>query len=195
MASAFLGHVGAIVVPGWFGYPSTLTAGTMAVAAGCLFGLAALLAPRHGIVTRLLRRRLLSMRILTEDVIAVLYRWQEEQRPGAVQPGELQHLLMATPVALWWTLWKLNRQGDLRWSDNRVELTHLGRQRAQALVRSHRLWEHYLATEAGVASDRIHEHAERLEHFTDAQLRRRLSDETSTPDFDPHGRPIPPEHP
>jgi len=51
--SAFLGHWLALVVPGWIGFDSMSTAGMMAVVAGVLFLLAALLAPRHGILVRL----------------------------------------------------------------------------------------------------------------------------------------------
>jgi manganese/zinc/iron transport system permease protein len=72
-------------------------------------------------------------------------------------------------------------------------LTPLGRQRARTLVRSHRLWEQYLVTTGGVAEDRLHENAERLEHFTDEELRHRLVDATANPSVDPHGTPIPPE--
>lgn len=35
--SAFFGHLGALVVPGWFGFSGTSTSGMMAVAAGLLF--------------------------------------------------------------------------------------------------------------------------------------------------------------
>jgi len=69
--SAGLGHLGAIVVPGWFSYPattpagrtvwhtfeSTNTSGVMAVAAGLLFVAAWLGSPRHGLIARLLNRR------------------------------------------------------------------------------------------------------------------------------------------
>jgi manganese/zinc/iron transport system permease protein len=50
--SALLGHVGALTVPRWFGFESTTTSGMMAVAAGFLFLLAWLFAPRQGILTR-----------------------------------------------------------------------------------------------------------------------------------------------
>src|SRR5688500_10632740 len=48
--SAVLGHLGAITVPTWFGYPDTSTAGMMGVAAGVLFTITLLASPRHGIV-------------------------------------------------------------------------------------------------------------------------------------------------
>jgi len=49
LLSAILGHVGALAVPDWFGFRDTSTSGMMAVAAGALFGVVALLAPRHGV--------------------------------------------------------------------------------------------------------------------------------------------------
>ncbi len=50
--AAALGHLGAITIPTWFGYEDTSTAGMMAGAAGGLFVLAWLLAPRHGVLAR-----------------------------------------------------------------------------------------------------------------------------------------------
>ena len=56
--SALLGHVSALIVPGWFGFESTSTSGMMAVMAGLLFGIVLLFAPRYGIITiRLSRAR------------------------------------------------------------------------------------------------------------------------------------------
>jgi len=50
--SAVLGHLSALVVPGWLGFESTNTSGMMAAMAGFLFLLASLFAPRYGVVTR-----------------------------------------------------------------------------------------------------------------------------------------------
>lgn len=61
--SAVLGHLGAITIPPVFGYESTTTAGMMALAAGLLFIIAALCGPRHGIITKLIHRRRLSVEI------------------------------------------------------------------------------------------------------------------------------------
>ena len=55
--AAALGHLAAQVVPGWLGFKTTVSSGMMAVAAGGLFLLAWLLAPRHGILPKLLARR------------------------------------------------------------------------------------------------------------------------------------------
>ncbi|TVP82909.1 MAG: iron ABC transporter, partial [Puniceicoccaceae bacterium] len=51
-SSAFLGHLAAITVPGWFGFTDTSSSGMMAVITGVLFTLALFCAPRHGVLTR-----------------------------------------------------------------------------------------------------------------------------------------------
>ena len=191
-AAAVAGHVFAIAAPSWFGYGSTSTAGMMAVAAGGAFAAAALFAPRHGVIVRQVRRRMLAWRILSEDVAALLYRLQE--RGSATRTREeLQELLLAGPYSLRAVLAWQQRSGDVVRDGDGYRLTDAGVAAARRLVRSHRLWEQYLATEVGVPPERLHPQAEQFEHFTDAALRRRLHDETAAPRLDPHGRPIPPE--
>ena len=51
------GHVGALTLPPLLGYPSTTTSGLIAGAAGLLFVLAWLFAPRHGLLPRLVAKR------------------------------------------------------------------------------------------------------------------------------------------
>ena len=50
--AAVLGHVSALVVPGWFGYEGTSTSGMMAVMSGLIFAAVLFLAPRYGIIAR-----------------------------------------------------------------------------------------------------------------------------------------------
>ncbi|MEE2624334.1 MAG: metal ABC transporter permease, partial [Verrucomicrobiota bacterium] len=52
IASAFLGHLGALTVPPLFDLGDTVSSGMMAVAAGLLFCLAWLLAPQQGLLVR-----------------------------------------------------------------------------------------------------------------------------------------------
>jgi manganese/zinc/iron transport system permease protein len=56
--AAVTGHLGAIVVPGWFGFESTTTSGMIALASGLIFLLAWLFSPDQGIITRQFRRDL-----------------------------------------------------------------------------------------------------------------------------------------
>jgi len=190
--AAVLGHLGAIAVPRLFGYRSTSTAGMMAATAGLLFGVALLLAPRQGIVIASLRKSALSLRILAEDVLALLYRAEERQSPG-MDRGGLGRVLDAASWRMRLALAALARRGDVVAAGGRYTLTDRGREQAKVLVRSHRLWERYLATTAGLGENLIHGRAEQLEHFTDRELRGQLDQEMENPRLDPHGSPIPPE--
>ena len=191
-ASAVLGHVSALVVPGWFGFRSVSTAGMMALSAGLLFLTAGLFAPRQGVIVRAIRRRRMSFDILCEDIVAILYRMEESGRRSA-PPSHLMERLFAGNWSLRMAIWLQQRRGLLASTGNEIHLTDHGRHRGSDLVRSHRLWEHYLATEAGVAVDRLHGHAERFEHVTGRELRDRLQTEAGAAAIDPHGQPIPEE--
>ena len=57
------------------------------------------------------------------------------------------------------------------------------------LVRAHRLWESYLADEARIDMDHIHEEAERLEHAH--ELADEVDERLGFPKTDPHGEEIP----
>jgi len=189
--SAVLGHVSSIVVPGWFGLGSTSTSGMMALCAGLMFFVASLLSPGQGVILRAIRQQRLSLRILSEDLLALLYRMDERRAGCAVSIHQLRTILLSGP---WISRFLLNqhvRRGYIVRDGDQYYLTATGRSHGADLVRSHRLWEQYLVSEAGVAPDQIHGQAEKLEHFTGRDLTDRLAQETASPSMDPHGRPIP----
>lgn len=190
--SAVLGHLGALIIPGWWGYHSTTTAGMMAVASGFLFALAMVFGPTHGILARFGRRQLLSLRILSDDVIALLFRMEERDGQSSADVETLRRILLADRLSLSAALWGLRLQGEIQ-GIGRITLTRRGRAVARGLVRSHRLLERYLVDEAGVSLERVHDQAERLEHFAGRELRDRLEQATDAASVDPHGRDIPPE--
>jgi len=156
-----------------------------------LFLLAASFGPRHGVIVRWLRHQWLSLRILCDDVVALLYRREERELRTPTQE-EVADDLLAGRWSMVAALRILRGRGELV-TGNALRLTDAGRDRGRQLVRSHRLWEQYLVSEADAESDRIHDKAERFEHFTDRALRDRLDRATETPDQDPHGSPIPQE--
>jgi manganese/zinc/iron transport system permease protein len=191
--SAVLGHVSAITVPRWFGYGSTTTAPMMAVATGVFFTLAFLFAPEQGLVVSAIRRFAMSLQILSDDVVAYLFRVEERQSSSAVTATALCQELFCSKWMLAMVLRRLIASGQVLRSVDGLGLLAPGRTRASQLVRSHRLWESYLVTEADVSTKSIHDKAERLEHYTDRGLRDRLDEAMSNPDVDPHGTAIPPE--
>ncbi len=191
--SAILGHWGAIAVPGWFGYKSTTTAGMMASMSGILFMLTLAFAPKDGLLSKTIRHQHLSWSIFGDDLLAYLYRKEERKLSGATKRQEIQEALLSGPWVTWLIVLWYEWRGRIAEVGDSIFLTEDGRQRAIALVRSHRLWEQYLVEQAGLPSDRIHGQAERLEHYTDRNVRAELERETEYPHTDPHGSPIPSE--
>ena len=189
--AAVLGHVGALAVPAWFGYQSTSTAGMMAVAAGVILLFAIVFAPQHGVVVKLVRQRLLAWGILAEDIIGLLYRIDERGGTIKASTNSLRDILISDRISTRAVLSWLGFRKEIKWSGDVYHLTPRGRARAQGLVRSHRLWEQYLASYAEIDTRRVHDKAERFEHFTESDLRERLGAATDAPDVDPHGQPIP----
>jgi len=191
--AAVAGHLGALTIPAAFGFQSTTTAGMMAVSAGALLFLALMFAPRHGVLVKFVRQRLLSWQILADDVLALLYRIEERADETMADYRTLQSILLTGPLPLALVLRRLRQRGLVEQQGTTWHLTPDGQQNAVELVRSHRLWEYYLASHAGLEPDRLHAKAERYEHFTDPSLRAQLDVETQTPTTDPHGQPIPSE--
>lgn len=66
-----------------------------------------------------------------------------------------------------------------------------GRQYALQILRTHRLYETYLARETSVPAQDWHRHADSAEHRLDADAADELANRLNNPRFDPHGDPIP----
>lgn len=72
-----------------------------------------------------------------------------------------------------------------------ISLTADGRQQAAGVIRSHRLWERFLADQLALPWDQVHALACRLEHATDPQVMEALDRFLGYPATCPHGNPIP----
>jgi manganese/zinc/iron transport system permease protein len=192
-ASAALGHLGAVTVPGWFGFRDTSIAGMMAVAAGAILAIAILFAPRHGIVSRALHRVRLTLQVAREDALGLLYRVEEMPSPRPpVAARVIRQALTLGPLTAQAMLAGLARSGKIEWDGQGYRLTERGRDDARRMVRAHRLWESYLVQFMGLPPDHVHSTAMRLEHVTDPAMQRQLADRTDQPQRDPHGMSIPP---
>lgn len=192
-ASAVVGHWSAVAIPRWFGFSSTTTAGMMAVASGVFLTLAILLSPKDGIVFRHIRRLRLTSSILRDDLLALLFRLEEREPRHSFILAPVATTLGIHPLRLRAILVREVLRRSVRRDGEAYRLTPDGHRIAVNLVRAHRLWEQYLINQAGVAADRIHDHAEQFEHVADRQIRDELERETAFPTSDPHGSPIPGE--
>ncbi len=183
VASAVLGYWAA-------GFWNTNIAGMMTVAAGFLYMLAVFFSPRYGICSTLLRNLRMSLRVLREDVLAMLYRVEELDAKKQLTFAEASAAVGGGWLARW-GMRELVQDGRINRAGNQLQLTEKGRDAARQLVRSHRLWETYLVQYLGMPLDHVHEPAHRIEHFIDERLREELASEIDTDGQDPHGRAIP----
>jgi len=183
VASAVLGYWAAA-------YLDTNIAGMMTVAVGFLYTLAVFFSPQYGICSTVLRNLKMSLRVLREDLLAMLYRVEELGSQKQLTAAEASEAVGGGWLVRWGVR-ELVQNGRISREGDRLQLTDEGRQAARQLVRSHRLWETYLVQHLGMPLDHVHEPAHRVEHFIDERLRQELESEIETTGQDPHGRAIP----
>ena len=183
IASAVLGYWAAA-------YWDTNIAGMMTVAVGVLYGLAVLFSPRYGVCSTLIRNMQMSLRVLREDLLSMLYRVEELGSNKLLTATEARRAVGSRWHAHWGII-NLVHAGRIERAGEQLRLTDRGRDAAKKLVRSHRLWETYLVTYLGLPLDHVHEPAHRVEHYIDEQMQAELQAELEGQGQDPHGREIP----
>lgn len=154
------------------------------VAAGLVLGW-----PRHGVIPRLLKLARLGERVRLEDALKHVYTCE---RRGTVCSLESMAGRLEVSVARAATLLsRLAAMGVVRMDDRGPALTPDGRRSAVRLVRTHRLWERYLADRTGVPAGEWHDRAEVMEHALSVEKVDTLDAQLGHPPWDPHGDPIP----
>jgi DtxR family Mn-dependent transcriptional regulator len=151
--------------------------------------LAALFWPRHGLASRWEKLRLSSRRVLIEDALKHLYDC--EYRKIVCTRQSISGALAVAADESARVLDRLVAMGLVLLRDEGYILTEEGRSYALRVIRTHRLWERYLADETGVEELGWHEAAERQEHRLTIDEADALSARMGNPRYDPHGDPIP----
>ena len=153
------------------------------------FLLAVLLWPRVGIAPRLLRLSRLDERVRLEDALKHVFMCQQSGQVSSLESlaGRLE-VSRAKAAAL---LSRLAEMEMIQMDGDGPVLTNDGAQTAVRIVRTHRLWERYLADRTGVPPVDWHDEAERMEHSLSAEQVDRLESRLGHPSWDPHGDPIP----
>ena len=170
-------------------------AGLAASVGGVELAVVLVLAPRYGVLGRMSRTIKLRTRIAAEDVLAGLYRRQEqleETAPMTVPISECR-VLAGNNFLAGLVVRRLCQRGLLQKIGQTAQFTNKGRRYAQHLVRSHRLWESFLSEHFDLSPDHLHDPAEVMEHYIGPAVQQQLLDDLQTPEADPHGRDIPNE--
>jgi Mn-dependent DtxR family transcriptional regulator len=200
VCSSVLGHGIAISLPHVFGFKSANSAAMVAVVSGCILIAAIFFGTKRGLLWRWINQRKMLKRILAEDILALFYRHVESKRAEVFEPAEhslsldrIASKLQRTEPVVLAALAELTLKNWINSAGGQWCLTQAGYRQAQVLVRTHRLWEHYLREETSIADPRLHATAESLEHYTSSELRESLAQVSGGPTVDPHGKAIPPE--
>jgi DtxR family Mn-dependent transcriptional regulator len=157
-------------------------------AVGAVAALAVFL-PRQGVLFRLLGARRVRARELAEDALKYLLERQSGGTAGRAEA--LEGALRIRPAARVQLQQNMESQGLIRTEGEGIVLTTEGQRLALQIVRAHRLWERYLASEARLPLKRVHREAHRLEHRSSGAELHAMEASLGYPRVDPHGDPIP----
>ena len=171
------------------------TGPVIALSATALFAVVYLVAPRHGVLSKVLRTLRRRMRVRRENTLKAIYQIHEVE---GFAHEEVSVLMLARKRGLTEDVVRrdckaLLSRGFIDMAEDGVSLhlSRLGWKRAMEIVRNHRLWELYLTNEADYAEDHVHEDAEKIEHIREPGIVRQLEQHLDFPELDPHGKPIP----
>lgn len=171
--AACIGAIGAFAGAAASSILANLPTGpAIVMACGVIFALSMTLGPSRGIALELLRRWRLNRRVARQHLLRAMYEC-EELALEKHQPITINALLTRRRWVLRQlhrTLKRLIRQGDIIAVDNGYRLSKTGSIAAQRIVRSHRLWEHYLTTHADIAPSHVDRAADDIEHVLGEKL-------------------------
>lgn len=173
--------------------PNLPTGPFMVIAASVVFAGAFFFGPRHGVVARWWRQRDRAARTKRENTLKAIYQVWERRGTGpeGVSFAELAERRRETAAEARAQAAALATHGLATLHGEQIFFTPQGRRRAVEIVRNHRLWELYLTNSANIASDHVHEDAEKIEHVLGEEVVRELERRLNYAQLDPHGRRIP----
>jgi DtxR family Mn-dependent transcriptional regulator len=145
--------------------------------------------PDRGLFWRWRRINQRSERVLREDALKHIYNLESHGEMPAVE--NLAGFLSISTQQVDKIFESLQSMDLLQFDGSVFELTPEGRDYALRIIRSHRLYERYLAEETGYDEADWHRIAHEAEHHLSPAEIERLASKIGNPTHDPHGDPIP----
>ena len=178
--SAVLGLVFSIVF-------KTTPGPAMTICATMFYFLAVLFSPTKGILFKWNQNRIEKKRILREDIL----RQVVKKKDFGMATSEIASRLSLPEIKIQSTVTIMAKSKLLAYDNEKIVLTSDGVDKAEQLVRAHRLWETYQVKKMGLDSNQIHNEADQIEHFLSEELLDEIDKELGFPTKDPHDSPIP----
>jgi DtxR family Mn-dependent transcriptional regulator len=145
--------------------------------------------PRKGLLARLKRSKKNTHRVLIEDSLKHLYNCEYNGINCTLNSVAGNLSISADEASK--VVKKLEELELITSHERGISLTPEGRAYALRIIRTHRLWEKYLADETSVGEEDWHIAAEEIEHQITPAQADALAAQIGNPVFDPHGDPIP----
>ena len=145
--------------------------------------------PKSGLLCRWLRLRTSNTQVLLEDALKHLYDCKYHARPATLQ--SLSGALGISGSRTAGLVSALEKRRLVRSAKDGPELTAEGCSYALQVIRTHRLWEQYLADHTGTPATAWHAEADRREHLMSSAEAEILATKLGNPRYDPHGDAIP----
>lgn len=142
-----------------------------------------------GMLGWLRRWQALRRRAVFEDALKHLLACKHGSQSASIE--SLAGALHLSPRRVVDLVTRMGSDGLVATAGSRLQLTTGGERWALRVVRAHRLWERYLADEAGMPLADLHRAAERAEHRLSVEDADLLDAQLGHPRRDPHGDPIP----
>ena len=150
--------------------PRIPTGPVMVLVATGLFCMSALFGPRRGLVARRLRERGNRQRESIHHLLRACVELEERTGRTAFPREELIDELQWPPRRLRSQVAALQRQGLLARVEGGWQLTGSGWQEGLFVVKSHRLWEHYLVYRDILTTDHVDRPADEVEHLLTPEI-------------------------
>lgn len=145
------------------------------LAAGALFLISLLFAPRRGALAGAARRMRVRLRVLEDHALRSMAEFAEcGGGNDRVSTADLFRACGWSALVGAFALRLLRSKGLIVSSGTHVALTEHGRTRAAAVTRNHRLWERYLIERADIAPSHVDWSADLVEHVLSPELVTRL---------------------
>lgn len=185
--SAIIGVFSA--VSGWFFaiVLDTTPGPAMTICATFFYFLAVFFSPSKGLLFRYHNKRIEKKRIIREDILRQVIK-NENLGKSVKELSERLNLKRSTIES---NVTLMAKSAMLAYREGKIVLTEAGIDKANQLVRAHRLWETYQVNRMGLHTDQIHNEADQIEHFLSEELLDEIDKELGFPTKDPHDSPIP----
>lgn len=128
--------------------------------------------------------------IVVEEYLQVIYSLRSDKNP--IKAVTLTKWLKSSPSTVHATLSRLQRDKYVKVNKKKeIALTPKGLEKAEALIRRHRLVEWFLCNTLGISWHEVHKHAHILEHGLTPLVEEKLTEFLGYPQSCPHGTPLP----